>query len=85
MAKIVGPGSLIADVTAFAPHLPVGGETVKGTSVRFGPGGKGSNQMTAAHRAGTRAISTSSIRERVPAAAVAWGLMATLKRLFSII
>ncbi len=53
MAKIVGPGSLIADVTAFAPHLPVGGETVKGTTVRFGPGGKGSNQMTAAHRAGS--------------------------------
>ena len=53
MAKIVGPGSLIVDVTAFAPHLPVGGETVKGTTVRFGPGGKGSNQMTAAHRAGS--------------------------------
>ena len=53
MAKIVGPGSLIADVTAFAPHLPVGGETVKGSTVRFGPGGKGSNQMTAAHRAGS--------------------------------
>lgn len=52
MAKIIGPGSLIVDVTAFAPHLPVAGETVPGTTVRFGPGGKGSNQMTAAHRAG---------------------------------
>lgn len=29
------------------------GETVKGTTIRFGPGGKGSNQMTAAHRAGS--------------------------------
>ena len=52
MAKIIGPGSLIVDVTGFAPHLPVEGETTKGTTVRFGPGGKGNNQMTAAHRAG---------------------------------
>jgi ribokinase len=41
------------DVTGFAPHLPVAGETVKGSTLRFGPGGKGSNQMTAAHRAGS--------------------------------
>ncbi|MBR2617118.1 MAG: ribokinase [Clostridia bacterium] len=53
MAKIVGPGSLIVDVTGFAPHLPVAGETTKGSTLRFGPGGKGSNQMTAAHRAGS--------------------------------
>lgn len=53
MAKIVGPGSVLADITGFAPHLPVAGETVKGTTVRFGPGGKGNNQMTAAHRAGS--------------------------------
>ncbi len=52
MAKIIGPGSLIVDVTGFAPHLPVAGETTKGSTLRFGPGGKGSNQMTAAHRAG---------------------------------
>ena len=52
MAKIIGPGSLIVDVTGFAPHLPVEGETTKGTTVRFGPGGKGNNQLTAAHRAG---------------------------------
>lgn len=52
MAKIIGPGSVLVDITGFAPHLPVGGETVKGTTVRFGPGGKGNNQMTAAHRAG---------------------------------
>ncbi|MBE7067408.1 MAG: ribokinase [Ruminococcaceae bacterium] len=53
MAKVIGPGSLIVDVTGFAPHLPIEGETVKGTTLRFGPGGKGSNQMTAAHRAGS--------------------------------
>lgn len=53
MAKIIGPGSLIVDITGFAPHLPALGETVKGTTLRMGPGGKGSNQMTAAHRAGS--------------------------------
>ena len=53
MAKVIGPGSLITDVTGFAPHLPAVGETAKGTTLRFGPGGKGSNQMTAAHRAGS--------------------------------
>ncbi len=53
MAKVIGPGSLIVDVTGFAPHLPVEGETTKGSTLRFGPGGKGSNQMTAAHRAGS--------------------------------
>ncbi len=53
MAKIIGPGSLIVDVTGFAPHLPVEGETVVGRTLKIGPGGKGSNQMTAAHRAGS--------------------------------
>ncbi len=56
MAKIVGPGSLNVDITGFAPHLPIGGETTKGTTLRFSPGGKGSNQMTAAHRAGAEAL-----------------------------
>ena len=56
MAKIIGPGSLIVDVTGFAPHLPVAGETVKGSTLRFGPGGKGSNQLTAAKRAGSEAL-----------------------------
>ena len=53
MAKIIGPGSLNVDVTGYAPHLPVAGETTKGTTLCFGPGGKGNNQMTAAHRAGS--------------------------------
>lgn len=50
--KIVGPGSSNVDLTGFAPHLPVAGETVLGTELHIGPGGKGSNQMTAAARAG---------------------------------
>ena len=52
MGKIVGPGSLIVDLTGYAPRLPIGGETVMGNRIKFGPGGKGSNQMTAAARAG---------------------------------
>lgn len=53
MAKIIGPGSLNVDITGYAPRLPLPGETVKGSALRFSPGGKGSNQMTAAHRAGS--------------------------------
>ncbi len=52
MGKIIGPGSLIVDLTCYAPRLPAAGETVVGTQFRLGPGGKGSNQMTAASRAG---------------------------------
>ncbi len=52
MGKIIGTGSLIVDIAGYAPHLPVDGETTLGTSLRLGPGGKGSNQLTAAHRAG---------------------------------
>ena len=55
MAKVIGPGSRVGDVTGFAPHLPVAGETTKGSTLRFGPGGKGNNQLTAAHRAGAEA------------------------------
>lgn len=51
-SKIIGPGSSNVDLTGFAPRLPKAGETVMGTSMSIGPGGKGSNQMTAAARAG---------------------------------
>ncbi len=51
-AKIVGPGSLNVDITGYAPRLPVAGETLAGRTIQFSPGGKGNNQMTAAHRAG---------------------------------
>lgn len=52
MGKVVGPGSAITDVTGYVQRFPVPGQTVQGNRVQFGPGGKGSNQMTAAHRAG---------------------------------
>lgn len=51
-SKIVVFGSYVVDLTSWAPHLPVPGETVKGSSFKLGPGGKGSNQAVAANRAG---------------------------------
>ena len=46
-------GSFIVDLMARAHHLPVHGETVKGTHFMIGPGGKGSNQGVAACRSGS--------------------------------
>lgn len=51
-SKVVVFGSFIVDLTARAPHHPVPGETVFGSSFRIGPGGKGFNQAVAAHKAG---------------------------------
>lgn len=50
--KILVFGSFVTDLTARADRLPREGETVKGNSFYSGPGGKGSNQAVAAHRAG---------------------------------
>lgn len=55
-AKIIGPGSLNVDVTGYAPRLPAAGETLKGRTIQFSAGGKGNNQMTAAHRAGAEVL-----------------------------
>lgn len=45
-------GSFIVDLMARASHLPVPGETVKGSRFQIGPGGKGFNQAVAAFKAG---------------------------------
>lgn len=50
--KIVIMGSFVVDLMGRAPHLPQPGETVKGSTFKMGPGGKGSNQAIAAKRAG---------------------------------
>ena len=52
MKKIVVFGGFVVDLTARTQRLPVPGETVKGSTFKMGPGGKGSNQAVAAHRAG---------------------------------
>lgn len=56
MAKIIGPGSCNVDLTGYADHLPIGGETAVGDLIRTSPGGKGSNQMVAAHMSGGEAL-----------------------------
>lgn len=50
--KVVVFGSFVVDLTARTPRLPMPGETVLGSAFSMGPGGKGSNQAVAAHRAG---------------------------------
>ena len=52
MKKAIVFGSFVVDLMARAPHLPVPGETVKGTMFAQGPGGKGFNQCIGAKRAG---------------------------------
>lgn len=56
MAKVIGPGSCNVDLTGYAAHLPVAGETAVGDLIRTSPGGKGSNQMVAAHMSGSEAL-----------------------------
>jgi ribokinase len=50
--RVTVMGSFIVDLMARAHHLPVHGETVKGSHFMIGPGGKGSNQGVAACRSG---------------------------------
>lgn len=49
--KVTVFGSFVVDLMARTPHLPVPGETVKGSLFKMGPGGKGFNQGIAAHKA----------------------------------
>ncbi|MFA9464800.1 MAG: ribokinase [Velocimicrobium sp.] len=50
--KVMVFGSFVVDLMGRTPHLPVPGETVKGSMFKMGPGGKGFNQGVAAHKAG---------------------------------
>lgn len=54
--KIVVVGSFNVDITSYSPSLPRHGETVVGSSVALGPGGKGFNQACAAARSGANVI-----------------------------
>lgn len=54
-ADIVVLGTFVADLAFKAERLPVVGETLLGRGFAIGPGGKGSNQVIAAARAGARA------------------------------
>ncbi|NLI90140.1 MAG: ribokinase [Epulopiscium sp.] len=50
--KVTVFGSFVVDLMGRTPHLPVPGETVKGSMFKMGPGGKGFNQGVAAHKVG---------------------------------
>ena len=50
--KITVFGSCVVDLMGRTPHLPVPGETVKGSLFQQGAGGKGFNQGIAAHKSG---------------------------------
>lgn len=52
MGKVIVFGSFVVDLMGRTPHLPVPGETVKGSIFKMGAGGKGFNQGVAAHKAG---------------------------------
>lgn len=52
MAGICVLGSFVVDLMGRAAHLPVPGETVRGSFFKMGAGGKGFNQGVAAHKVG---------------------------------
>ncbi|MFJ6325296.1 MULTISPECIES: ribokinase [unclassified Rhizobium] len=53
-ADVVVLGTFVADLAFKAERMPVIGETLLGRGFAMGPGGKGSNQVIAAARAGAR-------------------------------
>ena len=61
MKKIVVVGSYITDLAVFTSLFPKDGETVIGDRVKIGPGGKGSNQATAARRCEANVVMVTKI------------------------
>lgn len=59
--KIIVVGSFIADLTTFTPKFPRDGETVIGSQLKMGPGGKGSNAATAASRSGGEVVMVTKV------------------------
>lgn len=51
--KLAVLGSINVDMTVSAERIPQKGETIRGTDVRFSPGGKGANQAVAMARLGS--------------------------------
>lgn len=62
-ARIAVVGSALVDYTFFTSRFPGDGETVVGDEFLTGPGGKGSNQATAAARAGGEVVMVTKLGE----------------------
>lgn len=50
---LLSVGSYVTDLMCRVDRFPSAGETVPGSNFTYGPGGKGSNQIVAAHKLGT--------------------------------
>ena len=61
MKSISVLGIFVADLAFFANKIPVSGETIIGDNYVIGPGGKGSNQVVAAAKAGAKTFFISKI------------------------
>lgn len=59
--KITVFGSYVADLMGRTPHLPLPGETVKGSIFNMGAGGKGFNQAVAARKVNADVVMVSKI------------------------
>lgn len=59
--KITVFGSYVTDLMARTPHLPLPGETVKGSAFHMGAGGKGFNQAVAAKKVDADVVMVSKI------------------------
>ncbi len=63
MGKVVVFGSFVVDLMSRADHLPIPGETVKGSLFQLGAGGKGFNQGIACKKAGGDVVMVTKIAD----------------------
>jgi len=70
MGAVVVIGSANADTAVLVGRHPRPGETVLGSAIEIGPGGKGLNQAVASARAGTRTVFVGATGDDAPAAMV---------------